>query len=247
MSEILCHPWVTHTSFPKYIDHKFADTKTKAKRRRYKKSSINSLLSESAKKDSIGGIVQDIEHQIEDAIQLKRNDSFVVGLRLNYFEVQEKLKRAEIENKKKIQQTSLGKIESTNEFFSFKLLKDIFNNPEETKAFKKVFCAYTLNTFCKNIFNSWKIGLNFSTNIKKLIKSFFLGATKLKLKIYVVNGDEYKFRCVLLDSLGGVSDQSLMLQIYDNIGEYVFDFKNESFSGVKFLLICFQLLQASKS
>lgn len=242
MPEILCHPWVTYTEFPKYIDHKLTENKSS----RFRKKNKNPVTSffQTIKHQNFETSITN-EFQLQNALENNINSSFVVGFKIGQAEALEKQRKDKME-KKKLENQMLLELGLTPKTFSFTLLNDIFSNEIEAKKFQQTFFQYTVQNHQCRIAQPWRTGYNFSINLKKLFKNLCFAANKVKVKITVIKNEDYYFRFNLLDSLGGLSEYSFTLQIYDNFGEYVFDFRNETVPKLRFLLICINLFRQSK-
>lgn len=234
MTEIMCHPWVTYESFPKYIDYKLVKIQSRSSKN--VKESVNMIIL----KDVIEkGFQFDKLMQEEDYVKMvlgSENHSFVVAYNLMLFN-EKKLRH--------IQRNSLKK-KKGEYVFTFSLVKEIFANNECGEQFKKNFRNYTVDLFSNFERKPWRIGFNFCTNLKKIVKTFLTAANLENIKVEVASPADYKFRCFLMSSFMQKSDHSFIMQIFDNSDEYVLDLVNDGLSNLRFVLICFKLFRRMK-
>lgn len=240
MNEILCHPWVTYTELPMYIDHKLAENKLLF----YKKQTDRSLTNMYRRLRNLSDNSKEMETEskILKAIAEDPNDSFLIGVRIGTAEEMEQIQQNRKRQKNKGKDHSSEDVaNSGHREYTFSLLRNIFEDKDRLEMFAKTFQEFTLRNQNLYIKNSWKTGFSFSLGLRLLVKRFVQVSNKLKIKLSVVNAQEFRFRCILLDSLGGPSDQTFLLQIYEFFGDYVFDFRNETVPELAFLLVCFNI------
>ena len=164
------------------------------------------------------------------------NHSFVVAYNLMLFN--EKKQRH-------IQRNNLKKKKSEY-VFTFSLVKEIFGNQESGEQIKKNFRSYTVDLFSNFDRKPWRIGFNFCTNLKKIVKTFLLAANLENIKVEIASPADYKFRCFLMGCSMQKLEHSFLLQIFDNSDEYVLDLVNDGLSNLRFVLICFKLFRRMK-
>lgn len=236
MTEIMAHPWMTYTSFPKYIDYKLIKIQNLSTRSH--KDSINEvILSEVLQKPFNR---KDCSTQIEIEKAIKENDhnkSFVIGYNLACFENKKENRKKQKESKKS----------PTNPVFTFGILENIFDYKESLEKFKKQFRNYTIDLFKNYNRVPWRIGINFCTNLKKLIKTFLRAANSEGIRVEINSPSDFKFRCFFVSQTQEDTGEAFSMQIFDNSDEYVMDFINEKTSNIKFLLTCFKLYQTMKA
>lgn len=180
------------------------------------------------------------------ALSKNPESSFLVGVKISHAEELEKIgaeKSATKTQSTGVPTAACGK----QVYFSFPLLRVIFENPERREVFERTFQKFVLQDSSIHQKHPWKIGFSFSIGLRKLVAKFVQAANKLKIKITVVDAPEFKFRCALLDSLGGPSDKMFTVQVFDFIGEYIMDIRNESVPKIPFLLLCKSLYCLGKS
>ncbi len=240
MNEILCHPWVTYTELPMYIDHKLAENKLLFYKRRTNRSLTNVYRRLRKLSDQSKEI--ETESKILKAIAEDPNDSFLIGVRIGTAEEMEQTGQNKRRQKRhdKDAKSDDTSINCQNQY-TFTLLKNIFEDKDRLEKFAKTFQEFTLRNQNLYLKNAWKTGFSFSLGLRRLVKKFVQVSNKLKIKLSVVNAQEFRFRCILLDSLGGPSDRTFLLQIYEFYGDYVFDFRNETVPKLAFLLVCFNI------
>jgi 5'-AMP-activated protein kinase catalytic alpha subunit len=253
MSEILCHPWVTYTSFPKYIDQKFSQIQNKSTR--VVKVPIEvELIAELAKKkwdfvgfglgvngggglDPSGKPKSPSLSDLTVSVTANEDSSFVVGYNLCRFE---KAKIARIEAKEHT-------LTPKKHHFRLGFIKDLFDDPVRAERFHRTFRAYTIDLLNDYDRRPWRVGLNFYSNLKRVIRTFVRAATAESVKVEVLSGLEFRFRCHPLDASRCKTDELFVMQVFQNSSdEYVLDFVNENMSNLRFILLCFKLFKRMK-
>ena len=241
MYEIQCHPWVTYTEFPKYIDHKFAKDKTVKLRKR--RNIIPAAYLNKIRKTS--GLDQfKNESEILDAINKNNNSSFIIEIKLQQTESFERKRELKLE-KKRLELTENKSGTSLKNKYSFNLLSRLFSDIALVTHFQNTFNMYTIQHNSALINHPWRIGFSFSINLKKILKNFFITANKLKIKVVPIKKEDFKFRCSILENAES-TQRSFILQVFENIGEYILDLKNESCSKMEFMILSFKLFKMGK-
>lgn len=242
MNEIVCHPWVTHNDFPLYIDHKLSENKVQL----YLQQAARTVKStyKRMRKHSDEAPSYDSESKLMLALSEDPDNSFLVGVKITTVKELEQQGVCGLEDETR--EASLEWRPEKSQQFSFPLLKSIFDNPKRSEVFQRTFQEYILRNPNIYLKHPWRIGFSFSVSLRRLVRHFVQAANRLKIKVVVACAEEYLFRCVLLDSLGGPSGHTFVGQVYDFIGELVFDFKNETVPKMLFLLICQRLYDAGK-
>lgn len=232
--EIQCHPWITDTCLPKYIDHKLAENKVWL---HHKKSALTiNKAYKRVRKVSEDAMEFETESKLMLALSKNPENSFLVGVKISHAEEMEKLGVEKYGHRS--QGPEARRVVSKEVNYSFPILKQWFENPEKREVFERTFERYVIQDLSMHMQCPWKIGFTFSAGLRSLVTKFVRAANKLKIKISVVDPTEFRFRCVIIDSLGGPSDRMFTVQIFDFIGEYVFDVKNETVPKIPFLVMC---------
>ena len=240
MHEIQCHPWVTYTEFPKYIDHKF----TKDRTINFKRKRHQILEKRFAKIKSKSDQFKNMDQFIEAIKTNEKNHSFITEVKLQQSESFERMRELKASTKKK-QLTNIELPFPVKHNYSFNLLSQLFADQCSVTKFQNTFNNYTIHHNNSLNITNWRIGFNFSTNLKKIIKNLIFQCNKLKIKIVPYQNEDFSFRCSIFGPTGE-TDKTFRIQIFENIGEYVIDFKNETCSKIQFLLICFKMFKLEK-
>ena len=236
MHEIQCHPWVTYTEFPMYIDHKLTKDQTAELKKQRLKIPL-SILQKLKANDHTSNYTN--EHDLIEALRKNSNDSFVIEIRLQQNDSFERQREEKLARKRKEQSCS----ESISKpVFLFNLLSSVFSNKAITEKFKQSFYSYVLHQHNALNESPWRIGFSFSINLKRVLKNFFIVANKLNIKVCLIKHEDFKFKCSIYQN-GEPTGRTFILQIFENIGEYVFDFHNENCFRIEFMVICFRLFK----
>lgn len=233
MTEILCHPWLTYTSFPKYIDHKLFKI-VSLSTRVHKSVPDEKLVTELATKEWDWAMVG--KGDLLSMVVNNENNVFVVGYHLVQFE------RMNAQRQKDL----ALKYQKPHDF-RFSHIERIFESPDKGDRFHRTFKAYTIDLFSDYAGRPWRIGLNFYSNLRRVIRTFIKAANLESVKIDIVSASEFKFRGSILDINKERTDESFLLQVFQNSSdEYVLDLVNENMANLRFVMLCFKLFKRMK-
>lgn len=253
MSEIMCHPWVTYTSFPRYIDSKLCRILSKSTHP-FKTAVDPELVSQLAHKNwDFSGSNVVVNGQVVPgtagppsppsltdlaaSVAANENCSFVVGYNLCRFE---RFKKSRMEQK----QANPAQKKHT---FRLGFIRDLFDDQSRAERFHRTFRAYTIDLFNDYERRPWRVGLNFYSNLKRVIRTFIRAATAESVKVEVLSGLEFRFRCFPLDLGREKTEEVFVMQVFQNSSdEYVLDFVNESMSNLRFVMLCFKMFKRMK-
>ena len=235
MTEIMCNPWLTYTSFPKFIDfkiHKIQSHSTKI----IKKTIVQHLLKEILKSQKTSEARITTEELI-GLIVTNENHQFVVTYNLMLSEW--------IKKNRKVEKEKLLANGDTRPF-CFLFVKNMTRSIKKETVFKQSFNKYVFDFPKLKNEKNCHLGLVFCTNLKKLVLKFLKAANALNIRIEILKASSFKFQC-FLSSLNEFEEPlSFSVQIYDNSDEYVLDFINKNLDSVRFMVNCFNLFTKMK-
>lgn len=234
MGEIMCHPWVTHTSFPKYVDCKLIQVQSKSQGV-VKRVLDPELVEQLAQK--AWDFPPRTRPELAAMVAAGEDHVFVVAFNLVQFEQgkQARLDRLAANHVAKTQSFRLG------------FLRDIFARPDKAEGFQRTFRAYTIDLFRDFERRPWRIGLNFYSNLKRVLRTFVRAANCEAVRVEILSGVEYRFRCFCLDASRERSGEAFLVQVFRNSSdEYVLDLVNENMANLKFVMLCFKLFRRMK-
>lgn len=233
MTEILCHPWLTYTSFPKYIDYKLfkiVNLSTKVHRIPPDPELVTELAAKEWDWNMVG------KGDLLSMVINNENNVFVVGYHLIQFE-----------RIKSQRQKVLAAHSHKPNVFRLPCIERIFESAEKGERFHRTFRAYTIDLFNDYIGRPWRIGLNFYSNLRRVIRTFIKAASAENVKIEIVLASEFRFRGSILDVNKERTDESFLMQVFQNSSdEYVLDLVNENMANLKFVMLCFKLFKRMK-
>ena len=253
MSEIMCHPWVTYTSFPRYIDHKLSKAQSKSTyhikhvietdiitqlaTKNWDFQGSNVVVNGSGIPNPDGLPTHPSFAELTASVTANEDSSFVVGYNLVRFE---KYKKSRVDAKEAL----LG---PKKHHFRLGFVKDLFDDQVRADRFHRTFRAYTIDLFSDYDRRPWRVGLNFYSNLKRVIRTFIKAASTESVKVEVLSSLEFKFRCHPLDVARCKTEEVFILQVFQNSSdEYVLDFVNENMSNLRFIMLCFKLFKRMK-
>lgn len=176
------------------------------------------------------------ESRLRLALADHPENSFLISLKISHTEELDRLEGSKHAHRAQGPEFRPASPKTTHIHFPF--LRRVFEAPSKAAVFQDTFRRYVIQDVGATGRYPWKIGFTFSVSLRRLIAVFVRTANKMKVKVSVADAARFRFRCVLLDSLGGPSDLTFSVQIYDFIGEYVFDIRNETIPQLPFLLMC---------
>lgn len=234
MGEVMCHPWVTHNSFPKYIDYKLIKVQNMAQF--VTKRLIDPELIEQLSQKQ-WDFPPKSKQELTAMVAAGEDHVFVVGYNLCQFEAAKRERLEGLANNHVVKKHT----------FTMGFLKPIFDRADRAERFQATFRTYIIDLFSDYERRPWRIGFNFYSNLKRVIRMFVRAANSEAVEVEILSSIEFKFRGYLLDANREKSGEVFLMQVFQNSSdEYVLDFVNENMANLRFIMLCFKLNKKMK-